>query len=106
MNQISAESLHKGRADCFWREFAIGKCWQWLQLLLKVASEIDSKLITRCGGLLLAGYQVPTQPFFLSLLSRTGGEKKIKSSWVKIRTGRSLNCYCHRQNRFELWKIN
>jgi len=37
----------------------------------------------------------------LSLPSSTGWQEIIgcKGLWVKIKTGRLLTCYCHRQNR-------
>jgi len=34
-----------------------------------------------------------------------GSKNKTKGSWVKIRTGTSLNNYCHGQNRLELGKL-
>ena len=41
---------------------------------------------TGCGGLTLAGCQVPTKATLsLPLLSWTGGDNKTKGSWVKIR---------------------
>ena len=61
----------------------------------------------KCGGLTLAGCQVPTKAA-LSLpppqLDR--GEKNItKGSWVEIRTGRSLSNYRHGQNKLDLGKL-
>jgi len=60
LNPVSVERLNEDRAGRFWRKSITGKCWQWLQSLLKVTCEIDSKRITPCGGLALAGCQVPT----------------------------------------------
>ena len=53
-----------------------------------------SRLKYGCGGLTLAGHEVPTKAA-LSLSSSTGqGTENItKGSWVKIRTGRSLSNY-------------
>ena len=61
-----------------------------------------------CGGLTLAGFQVPTKAA-LPLLSSAGqGTENItKGSWVKIKDReRSLTNCCHKQNRLDLGKIN
>lgn len=51
------------------------------------------------------GWQ-PTQ--LLSLLSSTrqGGNVGWKSLCVEIKTGKSLTCYCQKQNRVWLEKLN
>lgn len=54
----------------------------------------------RCGGLTLAGCQVPTKSLYHSLLLNwTGRQKCNKGSWVDIRTGGSLNHYRHGKNK-------
>jgi len=61
-----------------------------------------------CGGLTLAGCQVPTKAT-RSLLSSAGGQQRentMKGSWVEMRTGRWLSNYHHRQNRLDSGKIN
>lgn len=58
------------------------------------------------GGLNLTVCQVPTLPCSVSPSSIGHGEKiRWKSSWVKIRTGRSLINYCHIRTRFDLRMI-
>jgi len=41
-----------------------------------------------CGGLALAGHQVPTKATSLSLPSSAGQGEKRKGSWVEIKTGK------------------
>jgi len=55
------------------------------------------------------GWLPDTYPATLSLplLNRTEEEeKRKKSSWVEIKTGRSLTSYCHGQNRLDSQKSN
>ena len=64
-----------------------------------------AKVFVGCGGLTLAGCQVPTKAA-LSLPSTAGQgrENIMKGLWVEIRTGRSLSNYHHEQNRLDLGK--
>ena len=73
--------------------------------VLDAAPQVHSHLLTFVVGLTLAGCQVPTKSA-LSLPSSAGqGRDNItKGLWVKIRTGRSLSNYRHRQNRLDLGK--
>ena len=58
-----------------------------------------------CGGLTLAGCQMPTKWLCHSpSINNTGEKNTMKSSWVEVRTGRSLT-YCHRQNGLDLGKL-
>lgn len=50
--------------------------------------------ISWCGGLTLAGHAAT---LLLGRLTRWG-EDKTTSSWVEMKTGRSLTDYCHGQN--------
>lgn len=42
----------------------------------------------------------------ISICNRTRGENRIKSMWVKARTGRPVGSYHHGQNKINLGKIN
>ena len=61
--------------------------------------------VNSCGGLTVAGRQVPTKAA-LSLPSSAGQgrENEMKGSWVEIRTGRSLSNYHYQQNRLDVGK--
>jgi len=49
-------------------------------------------IVALCGGLTLAGCQVPPKPLYPSPFSAGQGRGNImKSSWVKIRTWRNLS---------------
>lgn len=51
--------------------------------------------------------QTSPQPFFHpALLKRTGEKIGYKKSWVKIKTGRSLNNYHQGQSRLDLGYSN
>jgi len=60
-----------------------------------------------CGGLTLAGHQVPTKAApSLPSSAGQGRENTTKGSWVERGTGKSLSNCCHGQNRISLGKIN
>ena len=68
---------------------------------------MPSLFLKKCGKLDLG--QLPDAhpvPLSLPFLNRTGGEKKMKKLVVKMKTGRSLTYYSHRQNRLDSRKIN
>jgi len=59
-----------------------------------------------CGGLTLAGCQVPTEFLYHSPSSTRQEEKSmIKGSWVEIRAGRSLSSHLQLQNRLNSGKL-
>jgi len=61
----------------------------------------------RSGGLTLASYQVHIRLLSHPLSPQQGrGENMMKSSWVKIMTGRSFTRCHHWKNRLDLGKIN
>jgi len=53
------------------------------------------------------GWLLGAHPAALSLplLSRTRGENIVRSSWVEMRTRRTLTNYHHWQNRLDLGKL-
>lgn len=51
------------------------------------------------------GWQ-PTQLLSLLFSTRQGGNVGWKSLCVEIKTGKSLTCYCQKQNRVWLEKLN
>lgn len=62
------------------------------------------------GGISLKVSHVPTKLFSYFVLTWTTGESKKKtpknSSWVELRTRRSLTNFCHGQTTFSLGSIN
>jgi len=69
-------------------------------------AHIQKAVTSACGGLTLAGFQVPVKAALSLPYSGGQGRQNItKGSWVEIRTGRSLTNYCHRKNRLNLGKL-
>jgi len=58
------------------------------------------------AGVTWASSQTPTQLLTHSPCSTGQGQKAgWKTSWVEIKTGRSLTSHCHRQNRLSSGKL-
>jgi len=75
--------------------------WTFFHLVLHSIFSLDY-----CGGLTLAGCQVPTKAALLfSLLSGQGRENIIKGSWVKIRTGRDHSAFTVTGKTDSAWRI-
>jgi len=84
-------------------------CPSPLEITILVSNSSCPTLGTKkdCGGLNLAGCQVPTKSTpSLPLLSWTGETKYNKKLVGQNKGGRSLSNYCHRQNILNLHKIN
>lgn len=71
---------------------------------IKSYIEIDIEI---CSGQTLISCQTPTQLLSHSPSLAGQGEKiRLKSSWVKIKRGRSLNSYHHGLKRLNIGIIN
>lgn len=68
------------------------------------STEVNKKHSCMCGGLMVA--RCPPSSSSTPHPQQVRGKNMKKSSWVNIKTGRSLTISYHRQNRLNLGNVN